>query len=113
MNDACPSSERLAPAQFTLADLLEYTTVCGVLLAFSTVVGVVSTLLLMLMAAGMAARLGPLAVASLAAALVAAEAGATPIDSGGSFGRQLLVIGFAALLCAWYRGRLRARFHSR
>ncbi len=113
MNDACQSSERLAPAQFTLAALLEYTTVCGVLLAFSTVVGVVSTLLLMLMASGMAARLGPLAVASLAGALVAADVGATSIDSGSSFGRQLLAIAVAALLCAWYRGRLLARFEAR
>jgi hypothetical protein len=109
MNNACKSSERIAPAQFTLADLLEYTTVCGVLLAFSAVVGVFPILFLMLMAAAMAARIGPLAVASLAAALVAADAGATPIDSGGSFGRQLLAIAVAASLCAWYRGRPRAR----
>src|SRR5262245_25678347 len=92
MNDACKSSEYHAPAQFTLADLLEYTTVCSVLLAFSAVVGVVSILFLMLMAGAMAGRLGRLAVASLAAALVAADLGATPIDSGGSFGRQLLAI---------------------
>jgi len=92
------------PAQFSLADLLEYITVCGVLLAFSAIAGIAC---LMAMAAALAARQGWLALASLAGRLSAADWRIATTASDDSYGRELLAMLLAALLCVWYLRRAR------
>jgi len=92
------------PAQFSLADLLEYITVCGVLLAFSAIAGIAC---LMAMAAALAARQGWLALASLAGALSAADWKIATTASDDSYGRELLAMLLASLLCVWYLRRAR------
>jgi hypothetical protein len=101
------------PAQFSLAALLEYITVCGVLLAFSAIAGIASVACLMAMAAALAARQGWLALASLAGALSAADWKIAATNSDDSYGRVLLAILLAAVLCVWYLRRARARGASR
>lgn len=109
---AC-EQDLLGPAQFSLAALLEYITVCGVLLAFSAIAGIVSVACLMAMAAALAARQGWLALASLAGALSAADWKIATTNLDDSYGRELLAILLASLLCVWYLRRARTRWASR
>ena len=101
------------PAQFSLAALLEYITVCGVLLAFSAIAGIASVACLMAMAAALAARQGWLALASLAGALSAADWKFAATNPDASYGRELLAMLLASLLCVWYLRRARTRWASR
>jgi hypothetical protein len=96
------------PSQFSLAALLEYVTVCGVLLAFCAIAGIACVAFLMAMAGALAARQGWLALASLAGALSAADWKFASTDPDASYGRELLAILLAALLCIWYLRRVKA-----
>ncbi len=97
--------ELAGPTQFSLAALLEYITVCAVLLAFSTIASIASVVFLMAMAAALAARQGWIALASLGAALLFADCKFGPNGPNSSYGQQLFAILLAALLCTWYKYR--------
>lgn len=89
-------------SQFALISLFEYTTICAILLANSTLIGLAASVPLMLMAMAIWARQGWLALGLLAAASLTADVWADPFQMA-SVPRQLLVMLPAALVVAWYR----------
>lgn len=92
--------------QFSIAALLEWVTLCGALLALSPLLGILPAMALMLMGMCLLARCGPLALALLAGALLAADA--TPAPSDALFYiRCPLIILIAFGLCVWSRRRNR------
>jgi hypothetical protein len=93
--------------QFSLAALLEYTTLCCILSAWSRATGVAASVCLMAMALALGARQGLLALAMLMAASLSADWQFTPLD-GGSLLRQLTVILLTCGVCGWYwlRGKV-------
>ena len=89
-------------AQFGLRSLFEYVTLCSILLALSSVLGVATSLILMLMGLALWARRGWIALAMLMAASLAADGSFDLPNSGLSMVRQIAVILLAASLCSWY-----------
>jgi hypothetical protein len=92
-------------AQFRLWALLEFVTLCGVIMALSAVTGAVAGFCLILMALALWTRQGWLALAMLMMALLAADAAFYPLPGTPSLTSQLAVILMAAGLCGWYRYR--------
>jgi len=92
--------------QFTLAALLEYVTVCAVLLALFHVSGASATACLMATALALAARQGFAALTAFAAALIAGDAYSAGIQDQGWW-REGSAILIGGLLVAWYMLRRR------
>jgi hypothetical protein len=97
--------------QFSLAALLEFATLCGILSALFRASGIVASVFLMAMALALGARQGWLAVIMFMAASLAADVSAGALDPNTTLQRQATVILIASLLCGWYL--LRRRFPSR
>jgi C4-dicarboxylate transporter len=93
--------------QFSLAALMEFATLCGILSALFRASGIAASILLMAMALSLAARQGLLAVAMLMAALIAADAQAGGMERADAVQCQATVILIAASLCVWYLLRRR------
>jgi hypothetical protein len=96
-------------AQFTLADLFEFVTMCAILAALAPLVGVAAAVCLMLMALALSAWQGWLALALLMAASLAADWRDGPAADSG-VGRQVVVMVLAGGLSGWRhlrRSRLR------
>ena len=91
--------------QFSLAELFEYITVCAVPLAFSRILGLASSMLLMAMGLALGLRQGTLALALFIAAVLVADVRFSSIDSTESFWRQSIVALMATALCTWYKAR--------
>ena len=108
MNQVSLTRDRPGQAQFSLAALFEYTTLCGVLLALSGILGLASSVLLMGMGLALGARQGLLALTTLMAASLAADWPSSSTDGDSSIQRQLMVMLLAALLIGWYRLRRRS-----
>lgn len=95
--------------QFSLWSLLEYMTLCSVLLAFVPVVGTAATSALILLALALWARQGFVALAMLMAASLAADWSHRSLHSASTAGPQVVVLLLAAALCLGYRLRRRWR----
>ena len=98
----------LRDVQFSLASLFEFTSVSAILAALSSMLGVLASLFLMLMALGLMTRQGWLALAALMACSLAGDWSVPVQSSDGTFGRQILVLTAAGALCAWCCWRRRA-----
>ncbi len=100
-----PTSPPVEHPQFSLAALLEFPAVCGVLCALTPLLTLPSVIGLMGMALALAVRQGLLALLMLIEASLASDW--LPPGQGGGFaiGRQLLVFLLAGALCVWYRER--------
>ena len=93
--------------QFTLASLFELTTLCCLVAASTSAVGMGAEGALMLLALALHLRLGGLSLISLAAAfLIAALPIGTTSDT--AFLRECAISLAAAAICAWYWSRSRA-----
>lgn len=100
-----PAPRSRPEAQFGLASLLGFVTVCAVLSALAGAIGISASVLLMLMSLALWARQGWLAMAMLLSASLAAD---LPLPTPGvesTIVRQVLVFLSAAVLCGWYRLR--------
>jgi hypothetical protein len=97
------------PAQFGLKALFEFVTICCMLAAFSSYVGIVSSICLMGFALCLSLHRGEAALLMLGAASLGACL--WPTKTTGLV-EQLLTIIAAAVLCAWYKLRSRLS-HSR
>jgi hypothetical protein len=91
-------------AQFSLMSLFEFTTICCLIAALSSLIGLTAGLFLMAFALSLLIRNGASAIimlmsASLAAGLVATE------GSNTGFISQLAIFPTAALISWWYRFR--------
>lgn len=95
--------------QFSLWSLLEYMTLCSVLLAFVPAVGTAATSALILLALALWARQGFVALAMLMAASLAADWSHRSLHSASTAGPQVVVLLLAAALCLGYRLRRRWR----
>lgn len=97
-------AERPGKIQFGLKGLLEFVTICAVVLALSGATGVAPSLCLVLMALAQALRQGPAVLLTLAAAsLVADHPSAASRDDG--WFRQIMVLLVGMLLCTVFRLR--------
>jgi hypothetical protein len=93
--------------QFSLAAVFEYTTLCAVLCAFSPVVGIMSSLFLMVMALSLGAKQGLAALIMLMVASISADWQFGLSGDGRGIWRQLMLMLLAALVCYWYLVRRR------
>jgi MFS family permease len=102
-----PTSPPVDRPQFSLAALLEFPAVCGVLCALTPLLTLPSVVGLMGMAIALAARQGLLALLMLMEASLASD-WLPPEQRGGfAIGRQFMVFTLAGALCVWYRERQR------
>jgi hypothetical protein len=99
------SSEPSEKPQFSLAALLEFPAVCGVVLALSPCLNPLCVGCLMAMAAALAGRQGLLALLALMGASLAADLPAGPSHRNFAALGQVLVFLLGGLLCAWYQFR--------
>jgi hypothetical protein len=100
------SAETAHKVQFSLSSLLEYTTICAILSAASSVMGVAATVALMLMALALWMRGGFLALIMwMTASLVVDVPWAS--SAGSTLLAEVTSIAIAALLVAWYYVRRR------
>jgi hypothetical protein len=104
MKTACLAEIGPSRAQFGLARLLEYVTVCAILAALSGATGAAASVCLMLMALALGARQGVLALALFAASCLAADA-VHALASPPPWERALFTVLLAAAVSAWYRWR--------
>jgi MFS family permease len=102
-----PTSPTADRPQFSLAALLEFPAVCGVLCALTPLLTLPSVVGLMGIAFALAARQGLLALLMLMEASLASDWLPPEQRNGLAIGRQMLVFLLAAALCAWYRQRRR------
>jgi len=106
MQPLMPSTSELDDRpRFSLAALLEFPAVCGVLLALSPSLNPACDCCLMVMAVALAARQGLLALLMLMAASLTADLPAHSPQGGFTFAGQALVFLLAGLLCVWYQVR--------
>ena len=88
--------------QFSLGSLLEYITVCGVLLSATPVVGLPGILALMAMALALAMRQGLLAIILWMTASLIADVPWRAEAAGSEAIQQLASLALAAGLVTWY-----------
>jgi hypothetical protein len=91
--------------QFSLASLLEFTTICSVLLALSPLLGLAATLWLIFMSLSVSVRIGPLAIVAFGGALLADTPGGGPLVSDASLPRTAAIVGSSLAISFWYRWR--------
>ena len=95
----------LRHTQFRLSALLEFVTICSVLSASSSAVGVASSVFLTLMALAVWARQGILALLMLAAASLATAPLYDPTHSTSATMRECIVFLLGTGICFWYQVR--------
>jgi hypothetical protein len=103
MKTVCEIPKSRREVQFSLRSLIEYVTVCAIVMAWSAPLGVAASVFLMLMGLALWARQGVLCLAMLMAACLAVDS--SQQDSASRMERQLMVILLAGALCTWYRVR--------
>jgi len=99
---------RVTSRQFTLRSLFELITLCGVIAAFQSSLGIAPAASLMLLALSLHFRLSSFALICLMAAFVTAPLSRT-INPDMAFLRQLKIPLAASLISAWYWRRAAAQ----
>lgn len=97
--------------QFGMKSMLEFTTICAVLFAFSASIGAITSICLVLMAAALATRQGLPAVLCLGAAFLLGDYFHAASELGVL--RHTLLCLLSATLCGWFRLRRAWREHGR
>ena len=92
-------------AQFDLLSLFEFVTLCSILLAFSAILGITTSVLLMLMALAIWTRQGRLALTMFIAAVLASDIRMYSPEENWFLARHALVVLLGTLLPAWYQLR--------
>jgi hypothetical protein len=87
--------------QFSLLALMEYVTICSILAALSSVLGIAASAILMFLALAIWAKAGRLAMGLLMALLLAVHAAPLPMFS---FAQPLLGSLTALGIALWYQG---------
>jgi hypothetical protein len=101
MDSAASGTHRHRAAQFSLRSLFELTSLCCLLAAMSSILGVWPAAALMLVALALQCRLGGISVLALAAAMLATPLPAGTLE-GAVFSRQVAVALAAGAICSWY-----------
>ncbi len=97
---------RAGDNQFSLATLLGFTTLCAILAALSSILGVLTSVFLAMMALCLGTGYGLWALVMLAAAfLVAGDTGPNGVPTLGSSGNPFALLFTVVGICVWYLAR--------
>jgi hypothetical protein len=88
-------------------ELFEYVTICSILAACSSVVGIAATALLMLLALAIWAKAGRVAMGLLMGILLAANVEPSPTAAWSPYAQPLLTSPLAMAIALWYGYRRR------
>lgn len=102
MDDTFPV-RHMSRQQFSLRALFEYTTLCCLLAAMSSGLGIGPSVCLMLLGLALTIGQGLLSLGMLGAAVIAVAFSATP--GGDEFNRLSATVLAAGGVCGWYRWR--------
>jgi Na+/proline symporter len=108
MNRTAIPRARLGPRQYSMANLFEWVTCCAVISAFARLVGPAAASCLIAMALAIGVGQGLLALATFAAAMLAADCVSPARATGpvtGNGWESVFVMLLAAALAGWYASR--------